>query len=117
VGASTTLVPFWPQPAYPDASDASIVGIMSFPIAGSAVAIGYYLTAAACGGSTPPASIQLDSLQVSRLFGGDTATWNDAALVAIQPPGSMPTARERCATAPRGPPARVRALRGAQREQ
>ncbi|HEY6888874.1 MAG TPA: hypothetical protein VI300_13875 [Solirubrobacter sp.] len=81
-------VPFAPQPTYPDATDATTVGIMSFPLAGSAVAIGYNLTAAACGGSTPPASIQLDSLQASRLFGGDTATWNDAALVAIQPAGS-----------------------------
>jgi ABC-type phosphate transport system substrate-binding protein len=86
--ATFVSAPFAPQPAYPDTADATNVGIMSFPIAGAAVTIGFNLNAAACGGSTPPTAIQLDSLQASRLFGGQVATWNDAALVAIQPAGS-----------------------------
>ena len=80
--------PFEPTPApYPTTGDTQS-NIMSFPVAGGAVAIGFNLTAAACGGSTPPANIQLDSLQASRLLGGDIKSWNDAALVAIQPAGS-----------------------------
>jgi ABC-type phosphate transport system substrate-binding protein len=79
---------FSPTPSYPATADQSNVNIMSFPIAGGAVTIGFNLTAAACGGSTPPTSLQLDSLQASRLFGGQIATWNDAALVALQPSGS-----------------------------
>jgi ABC-type phosphate transport system substrate-binding protein len=54
---------------------------MSFPVTGSSVSMAVNLTAATCGGKPPPAAINMTAKEVSRLFGGDIATWNDSELV------------------------------------
>jgi ABC-type phosphate transport system substrate-binding protein len=81
-GLSTTLhTPFAPLAPWPSSSDKP-AKVMSFPIAGSSAALPTNLTTATCGGSTPPTTINLTGKEVSRIFGGDAKTWNDAELVA-----------------------------------
>ena len=62
----------------PDASDTAAQPL-SFPIAGSSESILINLTAADCGG-TKPSNIQLTGAQLSLLFGGTIASWNDTRL-------------------------------------
>jgi ABC-type phosphate transport system substrate-binding protein len=73
--------PFQPKPGpWPNTADIQ-ANIMSFPIAGSSVALPVNLTAANCGG-TAPTSLSFTAIEVSRIFGGDIAKWNDPELVA-----------------------------------
>lgn len=73
--------PFQPKPGpWPNAADIQ-ANAMSFPIAGSSEALPVHLTAANCGG-TAPTSISFTANEVSRIFGGDIAKWNDPELVA-----------------------------------
>jgi len=70
-----------PTPApYPDPADVA-APIMTFPVAGTSIALGVNLPASACGGAKP-ASIQLTTSLASRLLGGDIRTWDDASLRA-----------------------------------
>jgi hypothetical protein len=55
--------------------------VLSFPVAGTAVAIGVNLQASDCGG-TKPSSIQLTTSMISRLLSGDIMSWDDTALRA-----------------------------------
>ena len=72
--------PFSPNASpFPNAGDVA-APMMSFPVAGSAVSVPVNLSAAACGG-TAPTSINLTPDEVSRIFGGDIAKWNDPELV------------------------------------
>lgn len=50
---------------------------MSFPIAGSSVAIGINLTNTDCGGQVVPAAPNLDRQVISDLFSGKYAQWSD----------------------------------------
>ena len=61
--------------------------IMTVPIAGSAVALPVNLTAANCGGSQEnvPTTLEFTAKEVSRVFGGDAANWDDAELVKNNP--------------------------------
>jgi ABC-type phosphate transport system substrate-binding protein len=71
--------PYQPTPGpYPDPTDAT-ANLMTFPVAGTAVAIGVDLQAADCGGTAPP-SLQLSTTMVSRLLSGDIKNWNDPYL-------------------------------------
>ena len=61
---------------------------MAFPIGGSSVTVAVHLTAGTSG-SCPtltagelPKSLEFTQKEVSRLYGGDVATWNDAEIVA-----------------------------------
>lgn len=77
--------PFGPKPApWPNASDIQ-ANVMSFPVTGAAVAVAVHLIAANCGGSAPPSSLSFNGKELSRIFGGDVATWNDPELVATDP--------------------------------
>jgi ABC-type phosphate transport system substrate-binding protein len=54
--------------------------VMSFPIAGSSVALAINLQSARdCGGSAI-GTLRFNNLQVSRILGGDISHWNNAAL-------------------------------------
>ena len=76
--------PFQPTPGpWPNAADTQ-ADAMSFPVAGSSVAIGVNLTAADCGG-TAPGSLNLTLANVSALFGGSQINWNDPSLTANNP--------------------------------
>ncbi len=70
--------------------------IISFPVGGSAEALPVHLTAATCEGNAAnvPTSLKFTGHEVSRLLGGEVATWNDAELAASNPalkkcPGSV----------------------------
>lgn len=84
-GCSLTFTPpFEPKPApFPSSEDVQ-AKVMSFPIAGSSVALPINLTAADCGG-TAPSGLNFNANEVSRIFGGDIAKWNEAELVANNP--------------------------------
>jgi ABC-type phosphate transport system substrate-binding protein len=74
--------PFTPKPTpWPNASDIT-APIMSFPVTGSSVTMAANLTEKTCESTPPPATLELTPKEVSRLFGGDIAKWNDAELVA-----------------------------------
>jgi ABC-type phosphate transport system substrate-binding protein len=73
--------PYQPKPGpYPAAGDATRP-IMTFPVAGTSVAIGINLQASHCGG-TKPASVQLTATMLSRLLSGDITNWSDPDLRA-----------------------------------
>jgi ABC-type phosphate transport system substrate-binding protein len=78
----TFTPPFQPNAplTFPDPADVQ-ANVMSFPVAGSSVALPVNLQAADCGG-TKPASLQFSVANVSKIFGGDIANWNDPRLVA-----------------------------------
>jgi ABC-type phosphate transport system substrate-binding protein len=85
-----TDAPFGPAPGpYPHGGDTA-ESILSFPIAGSSVAIGVNLQAADCtvdntGIGIPlgrPTSLNFTAAQVSLIFSGDVTFWDDAALGA-----------------------------------
>lgn len=85
-GCSLTFEPpFEPKSApFPAANDIQ-ANVMSFPVGGSSVTVAVHLTGGA-GGSCPtgtvPTSLKFTPKEVSRLYGGDVAHWNDAELVA-----------------------------------
>jgi ABC-type phosphate transport system substrate-binding protein len=65
--------------SYPNGADVT-APLMSFPVAGSAVAIGINLKGAGICTGTPPTTIQLTRKAISLLFGGDILNWNDSRL-------------------------------------
>jgi ABC-type phosphate transport system substrate-binding protein len=76
--------PFQPQATnneFPNAADIS-APIMSFPIGGSSVAIAVNF-GTAC--TKDPTALKLNAKEVSRIFGGDAATWSDTELVENNP--------------------------------
>jgi hypothetical protein len=80
-GLSGVTPPYPPNSGpYPARNDTS-APVMTFPIAGTAVAIGVNLQASDCSG-TKPASIQLTTSMISRLLSGDIKTWDDSSLRA-----------------------------------
>lgn len=73
-----------PKPGpWPNGADIQ-ANVMSFPIGGSSEALPVHLTASDCEG-TAPTSLSFTPREVSRIFGGDAAAWNDAELVATNP--------------------------------
>ncbi len=60
-----------------------IAPIMSFPVAGYAVAIEINLTAADCGGTLP--TIDLTGPQLSAIMGGSVRNWDDPSLQVNNP--------------------------------
>jgi ABC-type phosphate transport system substrate-binding protein len=75
------LPPFQPNtPAEWPGKEDTAGTIMSFPVGGSSVTLPVNLTAATCGG-TAPTSLNFTPKEVSRIFGGAVATWNDPELV------------------------------------
>jgi len=83
----SALVPPFPpdaatNTAFPSASDQT-ANLMSFPIAGSSVALRVNLTAAECGGTQP--SIELSAAQVSGILGGSILNWDSSALTPNNP--------------------------------
>jgi ABC-type phosphate transport system substrate-binding protein len=76
------LPPFAPlTPAEWPGKEDTTAPVMSFPIAGSSVTLPIDLTAANCGG-TAPVSVNFNAKEISRILGGDAATWSDPELVA-----------------------------------
>jgi ABC-type phosphate transport system substrate-binding protein len=76
-----------PNNEFPNAADIA-APIMSFPIGGSSVAVAVNFGTAKgtiCTGSAVPTSLKLNAKEVSRIFGGDAATWSDSELVANNP--------------------------------
>jgi len=76
IGGCSTFptLPYTPQSStFPEAADTTSP-LMSFPIAGSSVALEINLTAAECGGTLP--SIKLTASQVDNIFGGNVANWS-----------------------------------------
>jgi ABC-type phosphate transport system substrate-binding protein len=63
----------------------STAPLMSFPVAGSAVAPMTNLTEATCLKKIVPSSLNFTGRELSRIMGGDAAKWNDAELVATNP--------------------------------
>jgi len=57
---------------------------MSFPVGGGALALNVNLPGAVCNGK-PPSGLNFTASEVSRIFGGNAQTWNDAELVANNP--------------------------------
>jgi ABC-type phosphate transport system substrate-binding protein len=103
-GTCTVNTPFTPpfQPNSPKewpeekaGKEDSTSPVMSFPVAGSGVAPMTNLTAATCGGKAPPTSLNFTGRELSRIFGGVVATWNDPELVATNP-GVAPAGLEGC---------------------
>jgi ABC-type phosphate transport system substrate-binding protein len=80
--------PFEPKAEpWPNVNDIA-APVMAFPIGGSSVTVAVHLTAGS-GGSCPtltaaelPKSLEFTQKEVSRLYGGDVAAWNDAEIVA-----------------------------------
>lgn len=84
--AITFTPPFQPNsPAtWPDkeaGKEDITANMMSFPVAGSSVALPVNLTAANCEG-TAPTELKFTAKEVSRIFGGDAKLWSDAELAA-----------------------------------
>jgi ABC-type phosphate transport system substrate-binding protein len=76
--------PFQPGPApFPNSNDIA-APVMALPIVGSSVALVIHLGTTSCTG-TAPTSLKFTPKEVSRLYGGDVANWNDAELVATNP--------------------------------
>jgi len=73
--------PFTPKAApFPNANDIQ-ANVMALPVGGSSVTVAVHLGTTSCTG-TAPTSLKFTPKEVSRLYGGDVATWNDAELVA-----------------------------------
>ena len=80
----TFAPPFTPQATgnkFPNAEDVE-APLMSFPIGGSSVAV-IVNFGTAC--TKAPSTLQLTPKEVSRLFGGDVATWADSEVAANNP--------------------------------
>jgi ABC-type phosphate transport system substrate-binding protein len=75
--------PFTPKSEFPGTNDIA-TPVMALPIGGSSVTVAVHLTSGT-GGSCPtgtlPKSLSFTQKEVSRLYGGDVATWNDPELV------------------------------------
>jgi ABC-type phosphate transport system substrate-binding protein len=67
---------------YPTATDTT-APIMTLPIAGSSVGLAVNLSGSCSGGI--PTALNFTPEEVSRIFGGDALTWNDAELVGTDP--------------------------------
>ena len=91
-GCPTSLAPpFQPdQPPFPGPVDVQ-APIMSFPVAGTSVAVLVGLRAADCGGKAPT-RLDFTASMASRLFSGDIKNWSDPALRA----GGVNAALARC---------------------
>ena len=81
--------PFSPNSGpYPNAND-QIAPVMSFPVAGSAVAIGVHFDTPGpgkvCTGGSAPTSIRFSPATVSKIFAGEATNWNDPAILADNP--------------------------------
>ena len=65
----------------------STTPVMSFPVGGSAEALVAHLTAANCEDKAEnvPTSLKFTGKEVSRIFGGEAATWSDTELVTTNP--------------------------------
>ena len=61
--------------------------IMSFPVGGASVALPVHLTAATCENNPAnvPTSLKFTAHEVSRIFGGEAATWSDTELAGTNP--------------------------------
>jgi ABC-type phosphate transport system substrate-binding protein len=68
---------------YPGNSEDIQANVMSFPIAGSAVAIAANLTGACTNGT--PTSLEFNAQEVSRIFGGDAKNWDESELESNNP--------------------------------
>ena len=78
-GCDVPTAPFSPSGGtFPAAGDLT-EPMMSFPIAGYAVAIVANLTAADCDGQ-PPGSLDLDQAQVDEIWWGEVSNWSSASL-------------------------------------
>jgi ABC-type phosphate transport system substrate-binding protein len=80
--------PFTPNTApFPNANDIQ-ASVMALPVGGSSVTVAVHLTGGT-GGSCPtgtvPTSLKFTPKEVSRIYGGDAQTWNDAELVKENP--------------------------------
>jgi hypothetical protein len=71
----TPLMSAMPNPCTDPASS-----VMSFPIAGSAVAFGINLQSARDCGGAAIGTLRFTNLQISRIMGGDILNWNNPAL-------------------------------------
>lgn len=86
IGCNSTIEPpFTPNVApYPNVNDIQ-ANVMALPVGGSSVTVAVHLTGGT-GGSCPtgtvPTSLKFTPKEVSRIYGGDAQTWNDAELVA-----------------------------------
>jgi ABC-type phosphate transport system substrate-binding protein len=84
-GCPTFTPPFQPSPSpFPNANDIK-APMMSFPIAGSAVTIAVDLPENSCAENKEPTSLKFTKREVSRILGGDAATWADAELRGSNP--------------------------------
>lgn len=86
--AITFEPPFQPKPGpWPNVNDA-VANVMALPVGGSDDTVAVQLTEGA-GGSCPttkaPTSLNFTAEEVSRIYGGDALTWNDAELVGTNP--------------------------------
>jgi ABC-type phosphate transport system substrate-binding protein len=63
----------------------STAPLMSYPVAGSAVAPVTNITTTTCGGKPAPLTLSFTGKELSRINGGDAQKWNDAELVANNP--------------------------------
>jgi len=86
--AITFEPPFQPKPGpWPNVNDA-VANVMALPVGGSDDTVAVHLTEGA-GGSCPttkaPTSLNFTAEEVSRIYGGDALTWNDAELVGTNP--------------------------------
>jgi ABC-type phosphate transport system substrate-binding protein len=85
-GPCTTFTPpFQPEPTpFPNANDIK-APMMSFPVAGSSVALAVNLPTNSCAENKEPSSLKFTKREVSRLEGGDVANWEDTELRASNP--------------------------------
>jgi ABC-type phosphate transport system substrate-binding protein len=86
--AITFTTPFPPSgeltgEKYPEKEDTT-APIMSFPVGGSSVSLPINLSAGECGG-TAPSGLTFNQEQVSKIFGGEVAKWNEAVLTVNNP--------------------------------
>lgn len=61
--------------------------LMSFPVGGSSVALPVHITAATCenNAANVPTELKFTAKEVSRIFGGEAATWSDKELAETNP--------------------------------
>jgi len=80
--------PFQPKTGpFPSVSD-TVANVMALPIGGSAATVAVHLTegsGGSCPTTKPPTSLSFTAEEVSRIYGGDALTWNDAELVGTNP--------------------------------
>jgi len=77
LGTGGFLPPYTPNVApFPDAGDASNVNMMSFPVAGSSVAIGVNLSVAQDGAGCDASNLQWQVSDLSKIYGGLVTNWN-----------------------------------------